>query len=662
MSLLSELDRRVIGAAVGSYRIRERIGQGGMGAVYLAEHLTLGTKTAIKVLLQSVDSTAHLERTTRRFVEEAKSLAKVRHPSLVQIHDAGELPDGILFIEMEYLTGETLGARIEREHRLPPPLVLSLGTQLAAALKVVHDAGLVHRDIKPSNVFLVPDADVAEGIRAKLLDFGLAQARRKAGIGGAGERSASTAAVPQGTARYMSPEQCESSPNLDGQCDVYALGLLLFESLTGESPYGLAAAEPLPWMYAHVEKRPRRLRELCRDAPAPLDDLIASMLDKLPTQRPDVMEVASQLRKLLSRQTMPRSRQRAKQVAAISLVGIVVGSMVWSPYFLSAWPWAHQLLRRASTASLLSRKQGQLADAAAHTPKGMALIPGQTFTMGSTAAEAKEAFELCQKFYEGCIEDEYEREAKHRLVTVRSFYLDRFEVTNQQYVDFLKKPLRHLQIDDHNRIVSAKETMLLDLYPGDSGIVYREQVYAVKPGADNQPVVQVTWEGARQYCASLGKRLPTEAEWELAARGRNPDTSPTKWPWGTTFPSCEGVTVARDTGGHCQHLGKAPVAVGTSPGDITPHGVHDLGGNVREWVADRFAIPYPDCGECVDPEVPAALGKGPYYRVVRGGNWMQEPTTARAAWRSRFQEDQVSNALGFRCASSVQEVASARRQ
>lgn len=661
MSLLSELDRRVIGAAVGSYRIRERIGQGGMGAVYLAEHLTLGTKTAIKVLRQSVDSAAESERTTRRFVEEAKSLAKVRHPSLVQIHDAGELPDGILFIEMEYLTGETLGARIEREHRLPPPLVLSLGTQLAAALKVVHDAGLVHRDIKPSNVFLVPDADVAEGIRAKLLDFGLAQARRNAGIGGAGERSASTAAVPQGTARYMSPEQCESSPNLDGQCDVYALGLLLFESLTGESPYGLAAAEPLPWMYAHVEKRPRRLRELCPDAPAPLDDLIASMLDKLPTQRPGVMEVASQLRKLLSRQAMPRSRQSVKQVAATSLVGIAVGSIVWSPHLLNAWPWAHRLLHRASTASFLSKKQGQLADAAAYTPTGMALIPGQTFTMGSTAEEAKEAFESCKHVYEGCKEDEYEREAKHRLVTVGSFYLDRFEVTNQQYVDFLNKPLHHLWVD-HNRIVSTKDAMLLDLNTDDSGIVYQKEVYAVKPGADNQPVVLVTWEGARQYCASIGKRLPTEAEWELAARGRNPETAPTKWPWGTAFPSCADVTVARDKGGYCQHLEKAPVAVGTSSKDVTPHGVHDLGGNVREWVADRFAVPYPDCDECVDPEVLAAPGKSPQYRVVRGGNWMQEPTTARAAWRSRFEEDQVSNALGFRCASSVREGSSTRRQ
>lgn len=660
MSLLSELDRRVIGATMGSYRIRERIGQGGMGAVYLAEHLTLGTKTAIKVLLQGVDSTAESERNTRRFVEEAKSLAKVRHPSLVQIHDAGKLPDGILFIEMEYLTGETLGARIEREHRLPPPLVLSLGTQLAAALKVVHDAGLVHRDIKPSNVFLVPDADVAEGVRAKLLDFGLAQARRNAGIGGAGERSASTAAVPQGTARYMSPEQCESSPNLDGQCDVYALGLLLFESLTGESPYGLAAAEPLQWMYAHVEKRPRRLRELCPDAPAPLDDLIASMLDKLPTQRPDVMEVASQLRKLLSRQLMPRSRPSIKQVAATSLIGIAVGSIVWSPHLLNTWPWAYQLLQRASTASLLSKKQGQLADAAAHTPKGMALIPGQTFTMGSTAEEAKEAFDSCMHYHDSCKEEEFEREAKHRLVTVSSFYLDRFEVTNQQYADFLNKPLRPLQID-HNRIVSTKDTMLLDLHPDDSGIVYQKGVYAVYAGADNQPVVQVTWEGARQYCISLGKRLPTEAEWELAARGRNPDTAPTKWPWGMTFPSCEDVTVARDKGGYCQHLGKAPVAVGTSLGDVTPHGVHDLGGNVREWVADRFAVPYPDCGECVDPEVHAAPGKGPQYRVVRGGNWMQEPTAARAGWRSRFEEDLVSNALGFRCASSVQEVASARR-
>lgn len=652
MSLLSDLDRRVLGAAVGSYRIRERIGHGGMGAVYLAEHITLGTKTAIKVLLPSIGSTTESERAARRFVEEAKSLAKVRHPSLVQVHDAGELPEGILFIQMEYLAGETLRARSEREHRLPLPLVLSLGTQLAAALKVVHDAGLVHRDIKPGNVFLVPDADVAEGIRAKLLDFGLAQVKRNVGLGGGGERSAATSGVPQGTARYMSPEQCESSPNLDGQCDVYALGLLLFESLAGESPYGLADAEPLPWMYAHVGKRPRRLRELCPEAPEPLDDLLARMLDKLPTQRPSVVDVESKLRTLLTKWGKLPSGTSFRKISAVGLAGITLGGIVWGSYFINIATRVQQVFHRKSPAHSLLQSQADLAEAAAHTPAGMALIPGQTFVMGSTQDEAKAAFAQCLVRDKDCDLEVFMREIRRRHVTVRSFYLDQTEVTNEAFVKWLNKPIHFLTIED-NQIVYAGKIKLLDLQPEESGIAYWKGAYAVRPGAEKKPVVQVTWYGANLYCASLGKRLPTEAQWERAARGDRSDTYPTPWPWGTAPPACERVTVARDREGLCHDLGKGPLAVGTSPGDVTPYHVFDLGGNVREWVADTFAMPYPDCGGCVDPIVAADPANGPQYRVVRGANWSQDPTAARSAGRSRLEEDQVAVGTGFRCASPV---------
>jgi len=438
---------------------------------------------------------------------------------------------------------------------------------------------------------------------------------------------------------------------------VYALGLLLFESLAGESPYGITDAEPLPWMYAHVEKRPRRLRELCPQAPEPLDGLVARMLDKLPTQRPSVVDVEAQLRALLTKPTRLVSWPTVKQAATMSFAGIALGGIIWSAYLVNTSPSVYRLLRRAAPSDTLWKTQGRLADAVAHTPNGMVLIPGQTFVMGSTTEAAEAALALCQRFYSGCAWIDFEREAKRRLVTVNLFYLDRHEVTNQEYVDFLNKPLRNLWVDTNHRIVSADNTAILDLHPTDGRIVLQNETYAVKLGAEKMPVVQVTWQGANLYCASLGRRLPTEAEWELAARGMHPDTDPTQWPWGATVPDCAKVTVARDKGGYCQHLASGPLAVEASPGDVTPHGVHDLGGNVREWVADRFAVPYPDCGECVDPLVSATSGNGPQYRVVRGGNWMQEPTTARSAWRSRFQENQISNALGFRCASPVQAAA-----
>jgi len=553
---------------------------------------------------------------------------------------------------MEYLEGETLRERIDRERRLPMRLVLSLGRQLAAALKVVHAANLVHRDLKPGNVFLVSDAETEGGVRAKLLDFGLAQMQRNAGLEGLGERSASHSGVPQGTARYMSPEQCEGSPNLDGQSDVYALGLLLYESLAGESPYGLADAEPLPWMYAHVEKRPRRLRELCANAPESLDDLIASMLDKLPAQRPSVEEVESRLRILLAESAIPPSRTGIKRVVLIGLLGVVLGSGFWASFSGKVSPKFPQPFHRTEPSHPLPNQTLQIAVSASQAPEGMVLIPGQTFVMGSTLDEAEAAFALCQRRSKGCALDEFLREAKRRRVTVQSFYLDRTEVTNEAYVAWLNKPLRPLRIE-FDRIVYTENTKLLDLHDAASGISVQNGSYAIRAGAAKMPVVQVTWHGASLFCKKEGKRLPTEAEWELAARGTSPNTAPTPWPWGTESPACERVTVARDEGGLCHHLGPGPLAIGTSPGDVTPHGVFDLGGNVREWVLDRFVVPYPDCGECVDPVVAAGPAAGTHTRVVRGGNWLQDPTAARSAWRSRYQEDQVTTAIGFRCASPV---------
>lgn len=623
-----------------------------MGAVYLAQHATLDTQVAIKILLPSFENAAQAERSARRFVEEAKSLAKVRHPSLVQIHDAGVLPDGTLFIQMEYMEGETLRERIERERRLPLKLVLSIGRQLAAVLKVVHAEGLVHRDLKPGNVFLVSDPEAEGGVRAKLLDFGLAQMQRNARRERHGERSSSHSGVPQGTARYMSPEQCKGSPNLDGQSDIHALDLLLYEALAGESPYGLVDEEPLPWMYAHVEKRPRCLRELCANALESLDELIARMLDKLPAQRPSVEEVESRLRRLLSESALPPSSTGKTRVALLGLLGVALGSGVWVVATRKVSVAPSQQHPRTESSHPLPTQTPQLAVTASQAPEGMVPIPGQTFVMGSTQDEVEAALALCQRHSKGCTQDEFLREAKRRRVTVQSFYLDRTEVTNEAYVAWQNKPLRPLRIE-FDRIVYTENTKLLDLHEAASGITIQNGRYSARAGAAKLPVVQVTWHGASLFCKSEGKRWPTEAEWELAARGASPITARTPWPWGTESPVCERVTVARDTDGLCHHLGPVPVAIGTSAGDVTPHGVFDLGGNVREWVLDRFAVPYPDCGECVDPVVAATQADGPQTRVVRGGNWLQGQTSARSAWRSRFQEDQVTTALGFRCASPV---------
>jgi serine/threonine-protein kinase len=261
---------------VGSYRTLGVIGVGGMGAVIRAEHTLLGRTAAIKVLRP--DSSRNHE-TVNRFFNEAKAAAAVRHPGIVEIYDFGYLPSGAAFLVMELLEGETLRARLRARGRLTEREAFGIVRGIASALAAAHARGIIHRDIKPDNIFLVPDAEEPNRERVKLLDFGIAKLSPDSGFEGGNTGSG----VVLGTPTYMAPEQCKGAGKVDHRADLYSVGCVLMQLLTGASPFhGMGIGETIG---AHVYVPPPTLRSRVPDSSDAAEELVAHLLAKDPDDR-----------------------------------------------------------------------------------------------------------------------------------------------------------------------------------------------------------------------------------------------------------------------------------------------------------------------------------------------------------------------------------------
>jgi eukaryotic-like serine/threonine-protein kinase len=212
----------------GKYRLEAEIGRGSMGTVYRAVHVTLGQRVAIKLI-----STEHSQsaEARKRFSVEAKAAAKLRSRHVVQVYDDGETPEGNPYIVLEYLDGETLEQRLERERDIPLLDAARVVSHVGRALARAHAQGIVHRDLKPANIFLVKSDDDEVGWIAKVLDFGIAK------LDGYGEKGTTQAGTVLGTPLFMSPEQVRGASSVDHRADLYSLGMCLFHMLTGEYAY-----------------------------------------------------------------------------------------------------------------------------------------------------------------------------------------------------------------------------------------------------------------------------------------------------------------------------------------------------------------------------------------------------------------------------------------
>ncbi|HVR02871.1 MAG TPA: serine/threonine-protein kinase [Polyangia bacterium] len=285
----------MIGQQFGNYRVLSLLGEGGMGAVYLAEHPGIGRRVAVKVLHKQFTGD---EQLLGRLLNEARAANAIRHPNIIEILDSGMRDDGVPYLVMELLEGESLGGRIRRLGPLPLAEVIAFTLQTASALGAAHKKGIVHRDLKPDNLFVVGTADESGRVevdapneRIKVLDFGIAKLQMPQ----PGDSVKTRTGTLMGTPVYMSPEQCRGTKTVDHRSDVYSLGIIVYEMLIGRPPFMSDGFGELVNMHLNVPPpSPRATRPEISEQ---LDAIVLKMLAKNPEDRyPDMASLTSALR------------------------------------------------------------------------------------------------------------------------------------------------------------------------------------------------------------------------------------------------------------------------------------------------------------------------------------------------------------------------------
>jgi formylglycine-generating enzyme required for sulfatase activity/predicted Ser/Thr protein kinase len=629
--------------AGGRYVIERRLGRGGMGTVYVASDTLLGRLVALKVLdtgeADGADSAYHA-----RLLREARLAAQLEHERVARVYDVGE-HEGSPFVAMEYVRGVTLRGWMSECQREPAE-ILVIATQIAEGLSVLHASGVIHRDLKPENVMLA-----AQG-GTKLVDFGLArqvarvQEEPSLDLEGRGI-DAGTFTACLGTPGYMAPEHCRGQP-VDVRADVFALGVILYELVTGQRPFRGSTLPAI--MRATLEEAPVLTGPAWDRFPAGLRDVTRRMLERDTEARyANGSEALQALREL-----QPPSSSVPAGGAALSI------SPDRTPARWGRWlaPAVGLVLLGGAVVIAVPRivRERALRRALAAPPRpGMALVDARMMAIGRNREEVDRQ---CSELGPNCDRERLDSQLPARTLVVAPFYMDVHEVTNAEMAEVLNALVASLYVvpdeDDHspryvrfNQGLGHDGELLLDMHPLRGAIefapqnAYPKRRFGVKAGREDLPVTQVSWFGARLFCATKGKRLPTEIEWEAAARGKeNRD-----FPWGGAAVQCGGVAVAPDglipMESGCPALA-LPWRVGEAQQDVTPEGIHDLGGNVTEWVDAVFDVGATD----------ATLGPLEIPRVVRGGSYYRS-LMARTSTRLRQLPNNIAPNGGFRCAASV---------
>jgi eukaryotic-like serine/threonine-protein kinase len=674
----------VPGAIVaGRYRLDRLLGEGGMGVVWAATHVATDDKPVALKLLRP-GATDDLS-TRRRFLREARAAAAVNHPNVLEIQEAVELEDGTPVLVMDLLRGESLRARLVRDGRIPLAELSRLLLPVISAVGTAHARGIIHRDLKPDNIFLVALGEGDEGTFVKVLDFGIAKLTATEGEASSNAGLTDTGAL-LGTPYYMSPEQILGEHDIDHRADIWSLGVILYECLTAVRPTEADSVGKVLKRILTGAIRP--IGEISPDLPADAAAIIDRMLCPARGKRPtDLLEVGTLLDRYAgmgfrpfgppaapvsfdSRSSCIPPNPCALAAAATAFAGALDGEAqlatlpagsVPPPQAVTGRPpapgaaanpsaaptappgtrarWTAAavtgLLLAGMAAFFLVRRDPDRASAStpppapssppgapSACPDGMAFIRGGVFRMGS--------------------EDGKVDERPIHPVEVADFCLDRLEVTVDDYGGCVRE----------QRCKPPATTVVWQGIAEATRQFESQFCHAYQSDRRDHPINCVSFREADGYCRAVGKRLPSEQEWEYAATAGGKQRP---YAWGAAAP---GPTLLNVCGAECasyyERLGKTikplydgadpfptTAPVGRFPAGDAPSGVHDLAGNVWEWTASAYC-PYPD-HTCESP-----------YRVFRGGGWISNfAVNLRSTNRLWSSPDHRYIDVGVRCAAEA---------
>jgi serine/threonine-protein kinase PpkA len=715
---------------IPGYRIEHELGHGGMSTVYLAEQESLHRKVALKVMAPALAADRSFGE---RFLREARTVAQLTHPNILAVYDIGSAGHSY-YLAMEYVPGGDLKHRV-RQGALPPEQALAILKQIAAALGYAHQKGFVHRDVKPENILFREDGT------AVLTDFGIAKAV------GSGTKMTGTG-MTIGTAHYMSPEQARGK-GVDGRSDLYSLGIVLFEMLTGKAPYD--ADDTMAIAFAHVhDPVPELPSAFCNYQPL-IDRLLAKTLSD---RFADAGALIGAVEKLQAGETLVSSAPKTEVIQQVAehdqsanpggnrepdtgnsglkwgLGGVLLALLLVGAIWLSKEPTNKIVQGRpsvsASAASPVVATQLELAEQ--HRKQTIEKLLGEakkdlnamrlTTPVGNSAADkykrvqeldadnllaqkglkeigssyikltekaimwgdfdkAKKYLSLAKKFGanaqdvrlksgqirvldmrtagpidaktdmefmqipSGCFKmgsnvgDDNERPVHQ--VCVEEFFLGKYEVTVRQFRKFIEATNYHTDAEKNG----GSEIWTGNKWERIAGVDWQRSSDGKSAAKDNHPVVHISWDDADAFrkwmCQQSGKnyRLPSEAEWEYAAKGgEQHDYSGTNsenmiWKYAWYWENSSGLT---------QPVGqKFP----------NPYGLYDMTGNVWEWVQDEYHTSYD--GAPSDGHAWHGRG-GVAVRVCRGGSWSSGSSRLRVAFRFSAAHGDTSSTRGFRLA------------